>query len=73
MDGVYRAARRAGDQRFSMEPHNVRRRDCVPGLPAPLLIAFAGSTSIAWAQAAPVVPRRRREPRLRLSRNPPIP
>ena len=56
MDGVDRAARRAGDQRFSMEPHNVRRRDRVPGLPAALVIAFAGSTSIAWAQAAPVVP-----------------
>ena len=56
MDAVYRAARRAGDQRFSMEPHNVRRRDRVPGLPAALVIAFAGSTSIAWAQTAPVVP-----------------
>jgi len=57
MDGEYRAARRAGDQRLSMESQNVRRRRFrVLGLAAALIVAIAGSGSTASAQTAPVVP-----------------
>ena len=49
-----------------------RRRSRVLGLPAALVVAIVGSTSVAWAQAAPVAPCRR-DPRRRRSRRPPSP